>query len=156
VTYNPESLPPTDAVIAAMHPDHPAAVADELHRLLAHCLVRDEEVRRERAAVDTQKVADLSAAVHRWIGRGCLSVRTANVLYNAGHRCMADVWNLRDSDLLRMKNLGRLCLNEIKALRDAIGPVRDSDLAAALARRPSHEEAHLEMINRGAVTRAPC
>jgi DNA-directed RNA polymerase alpha subunit len=139
MTYTPESLPPTDAVIAAMHPDHPAAVADELHRLLAHCLVRDEEVRRERAKCNAEIVEKLARPVYAWVNRTPgLSMRTANVMFNTGLNCMADVVGMAEAELLRRKNMGRVCVNEIKWLRQHIGGT-DADVAAAREVRPDHD-----------------
>lgn len=154
-------LPPTAAVLRAMDPDRelpdglwragvdlPDEVRKELARVLAHCLIRDEVERAKVVAANADTVRYLCMAVHLWVSRGALSVRTANVLYNADLRCMADVWAFHDSDLLRLKNLGRKCLNEIKALRHSIGTVTDAELREALAKRPTREEAHLALINR--------
>jgi hypothetical protein len=150
VTYNPESLPATDAVIAVLKGTYnfegpqgvvfADAFAREVGALLAHCFVRDEEVRRERVATDDTRVLNLAAPIHDWIPRG-LSVRTANCLINADWYCVADVWGKTDAELLRAKNFGRKCLTEINDVRRRIGPATEADVRAALEQRPTKDEA---------------
>lgn len=62
------NLPPTEAVRAVMASKHGAITDDELCRILAHCLIRDEVERMKTAAQSGRGAflapdSDLSAAL---------------------------------------------------------------------------------------------
>lgn len=142
MTYDPKSLPETPAVLAAIDlleasPALPAVgktARDTLGHVLALCLVRDAALALDASRWRVAMVERLATPWRELGRRGVVSMRTGNCMENAGYACPAEVVGKTDGELLRIKNFGRTCLHEVRALLAACEGATEGEIAEAVRR----------------------
>lgn len=163
------TIPPTAAILAVMlgelpklpaHRDHGTVTREELARMLAHALVRDEAERMEAAESAEREAADaakpaaegnehrvtlLRSEIGPFLWRNPAAVpdgtkptiafRARNALANADRDKVWQVACMTEAELCRLKNCGRLTVNTIKrwlaSLGLSLGMAADPDVIAA-------------------------